>query len=113
MENNDKFLGKIVNVVIDRALGSQHPKFPQMFYEVNYGYVPNTISGDNMELDVYVLGVDKPLKTFEGRVIAIIRRNEQDDDKLIVVPDGMNFTDDEIEKTVSFQEKYFSHKLIR
>ena len=113
MENNNKFLGKIVSVVIDRALGSPHPKFPQMLYEVNYGYVPNTISGDNMELDVYVLGVDKPLKTFEGRVIAIIRRNEQDDDKLIVVPDGMNFTDDEIEKAVGFQEKYFSHKLVR
>ena len=59
------------------------------------------------------IAVDKPLKTFEGKVIAIIRRNEQDDDKLIVVPNGMNFTDDEIEKAVSFQEKYFSHKLVR
>ncbi len=106
------FLGKKVEVVIDRPLGSKHPKH-RYFYKVNYGYVPGTISPDGEELDVYVLGVDKPIKEFEGVCIAVIHRTNDDDDKLIVVPEGRTFTDSEIEKLTEFQEQWFKHELIR
>ncbi len=112
MTNSKEFLNKIVNVKIDRPLGSKHPKH-EFVYEVNYGFIPNTISGDGEELDAYVLGEDKPLNAFEGKVIAIIHRIDDDDDKLIVVGDGKNFTDEEIEKLVAFQEKWFKHIIIR
>lgn len=111
MENN-QYLGKKVSVLIDRPLGSKHPKHG-FVYEVNYGYVPNTISGDGEELDAYVLGVDEPLNSFEGICIAIIHRTNDDDDKLIVVPEGIILSNEEIEKQTLFQEKWFEHVLIK
>ena len=54
MEDSIKYLNKTVTVKIDRPLGSKHPDW-DLIYEVNYGYVPNTISGDGEELDCYVL----------------------------------------------------------
>jgi inorganic pyrophosphatase len=105
------YLGKVVDVVIDRPLGSRHPKHG-FTYEVNYGYVPGTKSADGEELDVYVLGVAKPLKKFSGKCIVIIHRTD-DDDKLVIVPKGGDFSDEEIEKLVEFQEKWFTHKIIR
>ena len=77
--NPKDFLNQIVTVKIDRPLNSKHPKF-DMIYEVNYGFVPNTIAPDGEELDVYVLGIDKPLEEFTGRCIAIIHRTNDSDD---------------------------------
>lgn len=112
MENSIKYLNKTVTVIMDRPLGSKHPDW-DLIYEVNYGYLPNTISGDGEELDCYVLGVDKPLDSFTGKCIAIIHRINDNDDKLIIVPDGMNFTDEEIRNLTNFQEKYFKSIIIR
>ena len=106
------YLTKNVRVIMDRPLGSKHPKHG-FEYLTNYGYIPDTISGDGEELDAYVLGVDKPLTEFQGTCIAIVHRTNDDDDKLIVVPNGVNLTDDEIEKMVSYQEKWFKHIIIR
>lgn len=112
MEDSKKYIGKIVKVKIDRPLHTKHPKHG-FIYELNYGYVPNTISGDGEELDCYILGVDEPLNEFEGKCIAVIHRTNDDDDKLIIVPDGMNFTDEEIRKQTNFQEQYFESEIIR
>lgn len=112
MGDSIKYLNKTVTVKMDRPLGSKHPDW-DLIYEVNYGYVPNTISGDGEELDCYVLGVDKPLDSFTGKCIAIIHRINDNDDKLIIVPDGMNFTDEEIRNLTNFQEKYFKSIIIR
>ena len=44
MTNCKDFLNKMVNVIIDRPLGSKHSeKYSNHIYPVNYGYVPNTI----------------------------------------------------------------------
>lgn len=112
MEDSIKYLNKTVTVKIDRPLGSKHPD-RDLIYEINYGYVPNTISGDGEELDCYVLGVDKPLDSFTGKCIAIIHRINDNDDKLIIVPEGMNFTNKEIRNLTNFQEKYFKSIIIR
>ena len=112
MEDSIKYLNKTITVKIDRPLGSKHPDW-DLIYEVNYGFIPNTISGDGEELDCYVLGVDKPLDSFTGKCIAIIHRTNDNDDKLIIVPDGMNFTDEEIRNLTNFQEKYFKSIIIR
>lgn len=110
--NSKEFLNKLVTVKVDRKLGSRHPKHG-FVYEVNYGYLPNTVSGDGEELDAYILGIDKPVDEFAGKVIAIIVRTDDDDDKLIVVPEGKTFTDEEIDSLTEFQEKWFKHKIIR
>lgn len=111
-DKGEDFLGKIVTVKMDRPLGTAHPKHG-FIYEVNYGFIPNTISGDGEELDAYVLGEHKPLETFEGRVIAVIHRTNDDDDKLVVMADGRNYTDDQIEALVEFQERFFEHIILR
>ncbi len=110
--NSKDYLGKIVNVKIDRPFGSKHPKHG-FIYPVNYGYVPGTISGDGEELDCYVLGVFKPLEEFNGKCIAIIHRTNDNDDKLIIVPEGKEYSDDAVDALVEFQEQYFEHVIIR
>lgn len=109
---NKEYLGKIVEVKIDRPLGSKHPKHG-FIYQVNYGYIPNTISGDGEELDAYVLGEHEPIENFNGEVIAIIHRTNDDDDKLIVMEKGRNYTDDQIRALTEFQERWFKSIIIR
>ena len=101
------FLGKTVTVKIDRPLGSTHPKHSDIRYPVNYGFIPGAIASDGSELDAYVLGVDKPLRTFIGRCIAIIHRTNDEDDKLVVVPEGREFSDEQIRALTDFQERFF------
>lgn len=110
---NKKYLDNFVDVIIDRPLGSKHPKFDNSIYPINYGFVPNTISGDGKELDCYILGVYNPIKEFKGKCIAIIHRLHDNDDKLIIVPENKNFTNEQIEVLVEFQEQYFEHEIIR
>ena len=112
MTNSQDFLGKIVTVKMDRPLGSVHPKHG-FVYEVNYGFIPGTTSDDGEELDAYVLGVHKPLDTFFGRVVAIIHRTNDNDDKLVVMEDGRNYTDDQIRALTEFQEQWFVSEIIR
>lgn len=106
------YLGKNVSIVIDRKLGTKHPKHG-FIYMVNYGYVPNTISGDGEELDAYLLGVFEPVDEFIGKVIAVIHRTNDDDDKLVVVPDDRKYSDDAIRTLTEFQEQYFESVIIR
>lgn len=110
--NSIDYIGKTVNVNIDRPLGSKHPKHG-FIYPVNYGYVPHTISGDGEELDCYVLGVFEPIKNFSGRCIAVIHRTNDNDDKLIVVPEGINYSDDAIKALTEFQERFFESEIKR
>ena len=112
MNNSIDFLNKIVTVKIDRKMGSQHPKHG-FIYPINYGYVPNTISGDGEELDCYILGIYEPLESFTGKCIAIIHRTNDNDDKLIIVPENCNFTDNEIMVLTAFQERFFESIIMR
>ena len=111
--NSMEFLNKTLKVKIDRPLGSSHPKYPDLIYLVNYGYVPNTISGDGEELDCYVLGEYQPLKKYTGKCIAIIHRLNDNDDKLIIAPENKNFTNNEIRLLTDFQEKFHKSEIIR
>ena len=101
MTNSKNYLNKIVSVKIDRPLGSKHPKHG-FIYPVNYGFIPNTISGDNEELDCYVLGIFEPIESFSGKCIAVIHRINDNDDKLIIVPEGKEYSDEEIEAFIEF-----------
>lgn len=111
--NSLEYLDKIVEVKIDRPIGSSHPDYPDHIYLVNYGYVPNTISGDGEELDCYVLGEYKPLKEYKGKCIAVIHRVDDDDDKLIIAPESKSFTNSEIKLLTDFQEKFYTSEIIR
>ena len=109
--NYKDFLNKKVKIVMDRSMGSKHPKL-DFIYPINYGYVPNTISGDGEELDAYVIGIFEPLEEYEGKCIAVIHRLNEDDDKLVIVPEGKKYTKEQIEALVEFQERFFEHIII-
>lgn len=109
--NAKDFIGKEVEIVIDRALGTKHPNHG-FIYTVNYGYVPNVISGDGEELDAYLLGVFDPVESYKGKCIAVINRTN-DDDKIIVVPYGVNYTDEQIKALTEFQERFFESVIMR
>lgn len=105
-------IGKSVNVIIDRPLGSLHPKHPDIQYPINYGYIPGIFAGDGEEQDAYILGVDVPLQSFTGKVIAIIHRTNDAEDKWVVAPPERSFTPEQIHSAVAFQEQYFDSQLL-
>ena len=106
------YLNKIVTVKIDRPLGSKHPKYG-FVYPVNYGFIPNTISGDGEELDAYVIGEFEPVESFHGVVKAIIHRLNDDDDKLVVMAEDKDYSDEQIRALTEFQERFFISEIIR
>lgn len=106
------YLNNEVNVKIDRQLGTRHPKHGFM-YMLNYGFIPNTISGDGEEIDAYVVGVYEPIEEYKGKVIAIIHRTNDNDDKLVVAPSNKNYSDDAIIAMTEFQERFFESIIIR
>lgn len=112
MNNTKEYLNKKVKIKIDRPLGTKHPKWGYT-YSLNYGYVPNTKAPDGEEIDAYILGVFEPKKEYTGICIAIIKRTNDDDDKLIIVPENKNYTDKQIQALTEFQERFFKHKIIR
>jgi inorganic pyrophosphatase len=73
-----EYLGKELYIKIDRPFGSKHRKHG-FIYPINYGYVPNTISGDGEELDAYLLGVFEPVDDYNGKCIAIIHRTNDNE----------------------------------
>lgn len=102
---------KMVDVVIDRPIGSVHPKYEDMIYPLNYGFIPNVFGGDGEELDVYLMGLNVPVKEYKAKVIAIVHRHNDVEDKLVAAPEGMSFTKMEIEDAVRFQEQYFESEI--
>lgn len=113
MNDYSKYIGQIVKVIMDRPMGTTHPRIPEIYYTLNYGYIPDTIAPDGEEIDAYILGITEPLTEFTGECIAIIHRLNDNDDKLIVVPKGIAFTDEQIKTLTDFQEKYFKSEIIR
>ncbi len=96
-----------MTMTVDRPLGSHHPRYPDIIYPVNYGYIPNKIAADGEEQDVYLLGIDYPVETYTGVIIAILKRADDVEDKLVMAPAGVQFSDEEILEQTHFQERYF------
>ena len=105
-------IGKVVKVIVDRPLGTHHPNHKDLIYSVNYGYVPEFFAPDGEEQDAYILGVNEPVTEFLGKVIAIIHRLNDMEDKWVVAPEGRFFTKEEIANSVAFQEKFFDIEIV-
>ena len=114
-KGNLSYLGKKVTVTVDRPIGSVHPEYPDIIYPVNYGYVEGIFAPDGEEQDAYILGTDTPLDKFTGLVAAVIVRENDDEDKWVVVPEELYGTslcwECNIIHAVNFQEQYYKSKL--
>lgn len=102
----EDWVGRTVDVVIDRPMGSTHPRHSDLVYPINYGYIPRTMAADNHPIDVYVLGVDHPIRRCRARVIAVIRRRDDAEDKLVVALSG-EWSIASIRESTAFQEEWF------
>lgn len=107
----NSYLGKRVNVIMDRPLGTRHPRHG-FIYPINYGYIPNTVSGDGEEVDAYIVGEFEPLETFEGWVVALIHRLNDNEDKLVVRKDKHKYSIEQIKALTEFQERFFITEII-
>ena len=103
-------IGKSFKVIVDRPLGSVHPNFPDLVYEINYGYIEGIIAADGEEQDAYILGVDEAVSEYEGKLIAIIRRLNDVENKWVI--SNENFSKDEILDKVKFMEKFFKIEIL-
>lgn len=110
------WLGKTVNITMDRPIGTRHPKHPEIIYPINYGYIPGVIGGDGEELDVYLYGADTPLNTAVCTVAGIIHRLDDNEDKLFAIIGGTGEnipTAKEMRDICHFQEQFHSSQIIR
>ena len=105
-------IGDIVTVTVDRPLDSCHPKHRDMYYPINYGYIAGILAPDGEEQDAYILGVNEAVETFTGRIIAIVHRLDDVEDKWVVCPEHVTFSREEIIEKVKFQEQYFHSELV-
>lgn len=107
-EQVESYLGKEVTIEIDRPVGYVHHKGEKtLVYPINYGYIPGVLGGDGEELDVFLIGVDEPVASYTGRIIGIVYRADDVEDKLVMAPIGKSFNAAEIARAVYFQEKYY------
>lgn len=113
LEQLFEYMDKDVSVIVDNPMGSKNSEYETTNYPINCGHIESikVPSGDYQ--DAYILGVDKPLKSFDGKVIAIVNRKDDEEDRLVVAPIDKQFTTKEINSMINFKEKYYKHKIIR
>ena len=107
MNDYSNLLGKQVNITIDRPLGSYHPRHPNIYYPINYGYVEGILGGDGAEQDVYLMGIDVPVSSYQAVIIAVIHRYDDVETKWVAAPFGVSFSKEEIQQCTFFQEQFF------
>jgi len=100
-------VGRIVKVIVDRAIGTKHPVHSDVIYPINYGFIPGIVAPDGEEQDAYILGINEPVREFEGVIIAVIHRFDDVEEKWVVAPIGSCYTKEQIADQVAFQEQYF------
>ena len=103
-------IGEVFKVIVDRPLGSFHPNYPDLKYEINYGYIDGIMATDGEEQDAYILGVNEPVSEFKGKLIAIIHRLNDVEDKWVI--SNKNYTKDEIYELTKFMEKFFEIEIL-
>ncbi len=112
-EKLEKMIGQFVDVFIDRPIGFVHPKHKDIVYPINYGYIKEIIANDDEYQDAYILGENKTVDYCKGKVYAVVERENDDEDKLIVITDNKDYTMEEIKEKIEFQEKYFKYKIVK
>lgn len=72
-------------------------------YRLNYGVIESPQSGSEVRT-AYVIGIDHPVKSFDGRVIAVIHRKNSGGDVYVVSPKSKKYIINDISEAVSFAE---------
>ncbi len=101
LELEELWLGKQVDMIFDRPANGEI---------INYGYIEDIFSLDGGEVDCYYLDSLEPLKQASGRVVAVVKRKDDVEDKLVV--SNKKFNIEEIAELINFNEQYFDSEII-
>ena len=103
-------LGKMVRVKVTKPCNYFDSK-SNVRYIINFGLAE--ISGEKKTflLGAYILGVNHPVRVFEGKVIAVLHRKQNGKMLLVVAPKNMRRIDYEIRDVLSFAEPPESYTL--
>jgi inorganic pyrophosphatase len=114
LEQYFTMLNKTITIEIDRPIGTLHPKRENIYYPINYGFVPGLMGGDNEEQDVYVIDSDVGKTCSEVEIIGIVMRLNDVESKWISVEDEkLTYTKSEIESIINFQEQYYKTIILK
>ena len=92
-------LVKTREIIIDRPIGSRHPRFPRVTYPLNYGYLKGTKSGDREGIDVWQGSLDS--KIVDATIIAVDLLKSDVEVKLLV-----GCTEAEVEIVLNFHNMF-------
>ena len=104
-EKEAGMIGEIVKVIVDRPLGSYHPEHK------DYGYIEGIMAPDGEEQDAYIVGVNEAVKEFTGKITAIVHQLDDVEEKWVVAPENLSFSEKEIMEQIKFQEQYFKSEI--
>lgn len=95
-------LGKYVRVRVTNPIHSVNSQFG-FTYQLNYGIVEGKKRFDNVSYGAYIMGINHPVRTFDGRVIAVINR-EEGAPVFVVAPKSTKFIINQVQDAVAFAE---------
>ena len=103
-------LGKFVRVRVTSPMHSYNKRFG-FKYRLNYGIVEGGKTQKNSVISAYIMGINHPVRTFDGRVIAAIKRSDGSPTVYVIAPKSMRFISYQIEDAIAFAEKGRDYKL--
>ena len=92
-------LVKTREIVIDRPIGTNHPRFPRVTYPLDYGYLKGTKSGDGDGIDVWRGSLDSNI--VDATIVAVDLLKSDVEVKLLV-----GCTEAEIEIVLNFHNMF-------
>ncbi|HMB22037.1 MAG: inorganic pyrophosphatase [Chloroflexota bacterium] len=57
------------NVIIDRPKGSTHPRYPEVIYPLDYGYLENTTASDGGGIDVWLGSLNTTMNRIDAQTL--------------------------------------------
>lgn len=96
-------LGKFVKVHVTSPMNSFNKRFG-FRYKLNYGVIEGAKTLKNTVQGAYIMGINHPVRNFDGRVIATIRRFGGKGIVWVVAPKSTRYINHDIKNAIDFAE---------
>ncbi len=96
-------LGKFVKVRVTSPMYSYNNRFG-FKYKLNYGVIEGSKSRRKSVQYAYIMGINHPVRNFDGRVIAVIKRHGCKGIAWVVAPKSTRFIVNDIKQAIDFAE---------
>ena len=96
-------LGKFVKVRVTSPMNSFNKRFGYK-YKLNYGIIESSRPQKNTVQGAYIMGINHPVRNFDGRVIATVKRYGGKGIVWVVAPKSTRYINHDIKKAINFAE---------